>query len=81
MDYEKLFDEETNTNRAVEWAYYKRGKAGSFATALCKAWELGDLENQRRLELAFPRLFSAAKSWMYSDNPEEFIEEILKGAK
>ncbi len=80
MDYEKIFYADSNTDREVEWAYYKRGTAGSFATALCRAWELGDLENQRRLELAFPHLFHAAKAWMYSDNPDEFIEELLKGA-
>jgi len=81
MDYEKIFYADSNTDREVEWAYYKRGTSGSFVAALCRAWELGDLENQRRIELAFPRLFNAARIWMYSDNPDQYIEELLKGAK
>lgn len=78
MDYEKIFYKETNTNREVEWAYYKIGEAGSFVTALCKAWELGDLENRRRLELAFPRLFTAARIWATCDDPDNYIEELLQ---
>lgn len=81
MDYEKIFEEETRTNRAVEWGYYVRGKAGSFVAALCRAWELGDLQNRHRLALAFPRLFSAALVWQFSDNPEQFIEQLLKDKK
>lgn len=79
MDYEKIFYQESPTNNEKEWAYYKKGQSGSFVTALCRAYELGDLENRRRLELAFPRLFLTAKSWFYSENPDEFLETILKG--
>ena len=73
MDFEK----ETPTNNEKTWAYYKCGRSGSFATVLCRAWELGDLDNKARLEAAFPRLFGTALIWMYSDHPDEFIEKIL----
>ena len=79
MDYEKIFYEETPTNNEKTWAYYKLGSTGSFATALCKAYELSDLNNKRRLELAFPRLFSTARTWMYSENPDKFLTDVLKG--
>lgn len=77
MDYEKIFYEKTPTNHEKTWAYYKRGSTGSFATALCHVYELADLNNKRRLELAFPRLFNTARSWMYSENPDQFLKEIL----
>lgn len=77
MDYEKIFYTKTPTNRRKGWAYFKQGTSGSFATALCHAYELGDLENRRRLELAFPYLFSAAREWYYADNPESAIQQIL----
>ena len=79
MDYEKIFYNETPTNTPKTWAYFKNGSTGSFATALCHAWELADLDNRRRLELAFPRLFNTARSWSYSDNPDEYLEKIIKG--
>lgn len=77
MDYEKIFYTKTQTNRRKEWAYFKQGASGSFATALCHAYELGDLENRRRLELAYPYLFSAARECYYADNPEAVIQQIL----
>lgn len=77
MDYEKIFYTKTQTNRRKEWAYFKQGAPGSFATALCHAYELGDLENRRRLELAYPYLFSAARKCYYADNPEAAIQQIL----
>ena len=79
MDYEKIFHEETPTNHKKTWAYYKIGSSGSFATALCHAYELADFNNKRRMELAFPRLFNTARSWMCSERPEEFLKEILEG--
>lgn len=77
MDYEKIFYEETPTNNEKTWAFYKYGQTGSFATALCHAYELADLNNRRRLELAFPRLFNTARSWMYSENPDEYLKSVL----
>lgn len=77
MDYEKIFYKETQTNREIEWAYYKTGAAGSFVNAVCRAWELADLENRRRLELAFPRLFGAARAWAYSEDPDQYIKDLL----
>lgn len=74
--YDKVFMEETPTNNEKEWAYYKAGTSGSFATALCRAYELADLKNRHRLELAYPRLFGAAKAWMYSDNPDDFLKKL-----
>lgn len=79
MDYEKIFYKESPTNTSKTWAYFKQGSTGSFATTLCHAWELADFENRRRLELAFPRLFNTARSWAYSDNPDEYLERIIKG--
>ena len=73
MDTEK----ETLTNREIEWAYYKLGRSGSFATALCRAWELADFENKSRLEVAYPLLFGAANLYMLSEDPDEFIQELL----
>ena len=73
MDFEK----ETPTNNAKTWAYYKMGQTGSFATMLCRAWELGDLENKARLEAAFPLLFGTAIIWSYTADPDEYLEEIL----
>lgn len=81
MDYEKIFYKETPTNHEKTWAYYKRGSTGSFATALCRAYEQADLNNKHRLELAFPRLFNTARSWMYSENPDRFLKEILEGKR
>lgn len=78
MDYDKIFYNETFTNTPKTWACFKKGLTGSFATALCHAWELGDLENRRRLELAFPHLFNAARAWAYSDNPDEYLETLMK---
>lgn len=75
MDYEKIFDEETPTNTPK----FKYGSTGSFATALCRAWELADLDNRRRLQLAFPRLFNTAFSWEWAKNPDEYLAEIIKG--
>lgn len=77
MDYEKIFYQETRTNRRIEWAYYKAGMAGSFVKALCRAYELGDLQNRHRLELAFPLLFSAAREWYYSDNPDKYLQDLI----
>lgn len=79
MDYEQIFYRETNTNREKEWAFFKMNKSGAFASTLCRAYELADSENKRRLELAFPRLFGAARSWFYSENPDQFLQMILKG--
>lgn len=79
MDYEKIFYNETPTNTPKTWAYYKQGTTGSFATTLCHAWELADLENRRRLELAFPRLFNAAHAWAYSENPDEYLQKLEQG--
>lgn len=81
MDYEKIFYEETATNNEKTWASYKMGTTGSFATTLCKAYELADLKNKRRLELAFPRLFSTAIAWFYSETPDKFLMDILKGGQ
>lgn len=75
--YDKVFYEETATNNRKTWAYFKYGQTGSFATALCHAYELADLDNRHRLELAFPRLFNTARSWMYSDNPDKYLKDIL----
>lgn len=75
--YENIFYAETNTNNEKGWAYYKKGASGSFATALCRAYELGDTNNRHRLELAFPRLFQTARSWFYSENPDDFLNEVL----
>lgn len=79
MDYEKIFYNETPTNTLKTWAYFKYGSTGSFATALCRAWELADLDNRRRLQLAFPRLFNTAFSWEWAENPDEYLKEITKG--
>mgnify|MGYP006913557725 CR=1 FL=1 len=79
MDYEKIFDKETPTNTPKTWAYFKYGSTGSFAIALCRAWELADLDNRRRLELAFPRLFNTALSRERAENPGEYLIKIMKG--
>ena len=78
MDYEKIFYQKTKTNRCVEWAYYQAGTAGSFVKALCRAYELGDLQNRRRLELAFPYLFGAAREWYYCDDPDQYLKELIE---
>lgn len=77
LNGEKIFYTKTPTNRRKEWAYFKQGTSRSFVTALCHAYELGDFLNRRRLELAFPYLFSAAREWYYADNPEATIQQIL----
>ena len=81
MDYDKIFYQKTPTNREVEWAYYMTGTAGSFVNALCRAYEMADLNNRRRLELAFPYLFGAAHIYMTTDEPEAFIKRLLKEDK
>lgn len=75
--YDKVFYKETATNNRKTWAYFKYGQTGSFATALCHAYELADLDNRRRLDMAFPRLFNTARTWMYSDNPDGYLKDIL----
>lgn len=57
MDYEKIFYTKTPTNRRKGWAYFKQGTSGSFATALCHAYELGDLENRRYISRPLPKRY------------------------
>jgi hypothetical protein len=73
------FLEETPTNNRKTWAYYKLSSTGSFATALCRAWELADNDNRKRLKFAYPRLFGIADTWERANKPKEFLEDILRG--
>lgn len=57
VDYEGIFNEETPTNNNNTWGYYLEHTTGSFATALCRAYELADADNKLRLRLAFPFVF------------------------
>lgn len=72
------FRQKTNTNRAVEWAYYKLGRTGSFATLICRAWEVADMENRARLEEAFPLLFGAANMWWLNKDPDDYLRKLLE---
>lgn len=72
------FNKQTNTNRAVEWAYYKKDRTGSFATLLCRAWEVADFENRARLEAAYPLLFGAANAWWINEDPDLYIDKLLQ---
>lgn len=72
------FNEETATNNVKTWAFYKAGTSGSFATALCSAFEKADLRNRQRLREAFPLLFKTADEWFVSDDPDAYLKEILK---
>lgn len=77
--YDRVFYKETPTNNEQTWAYYIKGQTGAFATALCQAYELADRDNRMRLAFAFPLLFITAHAWRVSDNPDNYLKQILKG--
>lgn len=79
MDFEKIFFKRTSTNNEKEFLYYLEGNSGSFVKALCQAYELGDADNRRRLEIAYPFLLGyAARGYMQTQDQACFLKH-LKG--
>ena len=78
MINEEALNDITPTNDKKTFAYYRRGRAGKFATMLLDAWRVADTNNQYRLSVAFPELAKAIREYNESENREEYIKNILK---
>lgn len=73
----KYFTQKPRQTGVKNGLILSKGRREVLQQLFCHAYELGDLENRRRLEFAYPYLFSAARKCYYADNPEAAIQQIL----
>lgn len=50
--------------------YYELGALGSFSTSLMDLFDKADIENKRRLSVAFPEYAEAYRIWLKGDKNE-----------